>query len=131
VLLVEPLLRRATFLEEACASWSCAARWCAAPAPRSSAARCSWTPSPRARSRRSTARGWSLPLLRPGGRLLALKGERADSELASSGAALKAAGAASASVAVVGDEAQATLGRVVVVVRDASPLPSARKKARR
>ena len=46
----------------------------------------------------------SLPLLHPGGRLLALKGERADSELASSGAALKAAGAAGACVVQVGSE---------------------------
>ncbi len=74
---------------------------------------------------------WSLPLLHPGGRLLALKGERADSELASSGAALEAAGAASASVVVVGDEAQDSLGRVVVVVRDSTPLPGAKKKKAR
>ena len=50
--------------------------------------------------------GWALPLLRPGGRLLALKGERADAELAESGGALRRAGASSARVVQVGDEGQ-------------------------
>jgi 16S rRNA (guanine527-N7)-methyltransferase len=36
---------------------------------------------------------WSLPLLRPGGRMLALKGERADSEVAECLAAMTALGA--------------------------------------
>src|SRR5918995_972958 len=42
--------------------------------------------------------GWCLPLLRDGGRLLALKGDTAETELAASRAALTRAGAAAAEV---------------------------------
>jgi 16S rRNA (guanine527-N7)-methyltransferase len=71
---------------------------------------------------------WTLPLLRTGGRLLALKGERADSELAAAGAALKAAGASDSSVVTVG--AGATEARVVVVTRGDKAVPSARASAK-
>lgn len=59
--------------------------------------------------------GWALPLLPPGGRLLALKGERAESELAAAGAALKAAGADRSEVVTVG--IGLSEARVVVVHR--------------
>ncbi len=59
--------------------------------------------------------GWALPLLRPGGRLLALKGDRADDELRTAGPALARAGAVASSVREVGDERLRTLARVVVV----------------
>ena len=75
--------------------------------------------------------GWSLPLLRPGGRLLALKGERADSELASSGAALRAAGAADSTVVTVGSPQDLTEAKVVVVRRGSAPVPSGRGARRR
>ncbi len=76
--------------------------------------------------------GWSLPLLRPGGRLLALKGDRADSELATSGAALRAAGASGSEVVTVGSAEQLTEARVVVVTRGSAPTPTARgRKAKR
>jgi 16S rRNA (guanine527-N7)-methyltransferase len=131
VLLVEPLLRRATFLEEAVA----ALQLRNAMVRRARAEELSGTllvdvVTARAVAPLDRLAGWSLPLLHPGGRLLALKGERADGELASSGAALKAAGAASAAVVVVGDAQLDTLGRVVVVTRDATPLPGRRKKRR-
>jgi 16S rRNA (guanine527-N7)-methyltransferase len=61
--------------------------------------------------------GWALPLIAPGGRLLALKGEQADSELAQAGAALRAAGSAGASVVQVGHEELGTFARIVVVER--------------
>jgi 16S rRNA (guanine527-N7)-methyltransferase len=132
VLLVEPLLRRATFLSEAVEELSLRnAVVRRARAEELSGKLLVDVVTARAVAPLDRLAGWSLPLLHPGGRLLALKGERADSELASSGAALKAAGAASASVVVVGDEAARTLGRVVVVVRDSSPLPASKKKARR
>lgn len=57
--------------------------------------------------------GWALPLLRPGGRLLALKGERADAELAAASSALQAAGASSSEVLTVGTGL--TSARVVAV----------------
>ena len=57
--------------------------------------------------------GWALPLLHPGGRLLALKGERADAELAAAGSALTAAGAASSEILDIG--ADVTAARVVAV----------------
>lgn len=72
--------------------------------------------------------GWALPLLHPGGRLLALKGERADSELAGAGAALQAAGASAAEVVTVG--AGPTEARVVVVTRGDRVVPSARSAAK-
>lgn len=132
VLLVEPLLRRATFLEEVVAELGL----------RTAVVR-------RARAEELTGKqlvdvvvaravapldrlaGWSLPLLHPGGRLLALKGERADSELASSGAALRTAGAADAIVVQVGSEQAGTSARVVVVTRSDVPLAAPRKKGRR
>ena len=132
VLLVEPLLRRATFLEEVVAELELrGAMVRRARAEELKGKLLVDVVTARAVAPLDRLAGWSLPLLHPGGRLLALKGERADSELASSGAALKAAGAASSSVVVVGSEEQQTLGRVVVVVRDSKPLPGAKKKARR
>lgn len=76
--------------------------------------------------------GWALPLLRPGGRLLALKGASADGELARSRAALRRAGATEASVVEVGDPALFTAGRVAVVVAGDRPRqrPVARKRPR-
>lgn len=47
---------------------------------------------------------WTLPLLGPGGSLLALKGSRAESELATNQAALKQMGVVDASVEIVGEE---------------------------
>ena len=67
--------------------------------------------------------GWALPLLRPGGRLLALKGDRADDELAVAAPMLPQAGATSSEVVVVGDPALFTDGRVVVVTRTTGTLP--------
>lgn len=59
--------------------------------------------------------GWCLPLLRDGGVLLALKGERADVELAEQRRALDRLGVASADVVSLGPSGQPT--RVVRVVR--------------
>lgn len=61
--------------------------------------------------------GWALPLLRPGGRLLALKGEQAATELAAAGPVLHRLGAASSEVIEAGSADLGTLSRVVVVTR--------------
>jgi 16S rRNA (guanine527-N7)-methyltransferase len=74
--------------------------------------------------------GWALPLLRPGGRLLALKGEQAATELAAAGPVLHRLGAVSSAVVEVGSEELGTHARLVVVERGASAAPTARPKAR-
>ena len=125
VVLVEPLLRRATFLEEAVAELGLRGTLVRrARAEELAGVLLVDVVTARAVAPLDRLAGWALPLLRPGGRLLALKGDRADSELASSGAALKAAGAAGAQVLVVGDEATGTAARVVAVTRGTTPLAS-------
>jgi 16S rRNA (guanine527-N7)-methyltransferase len=61
--------------------------------------------------------GWCLPLLRPGGRLLALKGEAAAGELAAARSALTRAGAAATEVVEIGASVVSPATRVVVVRR--------------
>ena len=67
--------------------------------------------------------GWALPLLPTGGRLLALKGEQAATELATAAAVLHRLGAASTSLVDVGTEGLGTFARVVVVERGQSAGP--------
>ena len=121
VVLVEPLLRRSTFLTEAVAALELSQ----VVVRRARAEELAGTllvdvVTARAVAPLDKLLGWGLPLLRPGGRLLALKGERADAELADSGAAVTAGGGADARVVEVGDEALSTLARVVVVERTAA-----------
>jgi 16S rRNA (guanine527-N7)-methyltransferase len=59
--------------------------------------------------------GWALPLVRAGGRLLAVKGEQAESELAVARASLARLGALASSVVEVGEAGLGTQARVVVV----------------
>jgi 16S rRNA (guanine527-N7)-methyltransferase len=61
--------------------------------------------------------GWCLPLLRPGGRLLALKGESAAEELAATGPALRRIGGSSAELVRCGAGTLAPPTTVVVVTR--------------
>jgi 16S rRNA (guanine527-N7)-methyltransferase len=74
--------------------------------------------------------GWALPLLRPAGRLLALKGEQAATELAAAGPVLHRLGAVSSGVVEVGSAELGTFARVVVVERGAGQPPTGRPTAR-
>lgn len=72
--------------------------------------------------------GWALPLLREGGRLLALKGEQAAAELEIARPVLARLGAVSSSVVEVGASELHTQGRIVVVE---AGRPRSQRKARR
>lgn len=93
VVLLEPLARRAAFLDEVVDDLGLA--------PRVSVVRARAEDHVRERSRYDVAvaravapldrlAGWCVPLLKPGGRLLALKGERAEAEVAAAPPALRA-----------------------------------------
>ncbi len=73
---------------------------------------------------------WALPLLHPGGRLLALKGEQAATELAAAGSVLHRFGGTAGEVVEVGSVDLGTSARVVVVTRTASATPGDRAAAR-
>jgi 16S rRNA (guanine527-N7)-methyltransferase len=131
VVLVEPLLRRASFLSEVVAELGIPAVLVRRARAEELAGRLEVdVVTARAVAPLDRLGGWALPLLHPGGRLLALKGERADAELASAGPALKRAGAASAEVVQAGDVDRGTAARVVVVVRGAGGPPAPRSGRR-
>ena len=73
---------------------------------------------------------WALPLLREGGRLLALKGERAEAELELARPVLARLGARDATVVEVGDPASLTQGRIVVVEAGRPQQPGAKRSGR-
>ena len=129
VILVEPLLRRVTFLEEVVAELGLRT----AVVRRARAEELAGSVLVDVVTARAVApldrlAGWALPLLSPSGRLLALKGERADSELSSAGAALQAAGASAAEVVTVGSGL--TEARVVVVTRGDRAVATGRATAK-
>jgi 16S rRNA (guanine527-N7)-methyltransferase len=61
--------------------------------------------------------GWAAPLLRQGGRLVALKGESADAEVARDGGAVKRAGGSLPVVARCGVDVLETPATIIVVER--------------
>jgi 16S rRNA (guanine527-N7)-methyltransferase len=129
--LVEPLLRRATFLTEAVALLEL-------PQVEVRRARAEELAGldvddvvARAVAPLDRLAGWTLPLLRPGGRLVALKGEGAAAELAAAEAALRALGAVDARVVEVGAAATLTAARAVVVVRGTPVAAPGQRTARR
>jgi 16S rRNA (guanine527-N7)-methyltransferase len=130
--LVEPLLRRAIFLTEAVEELGLAHVSVRRARGEELAGKVSAdVVTARAVAPLDRLGGWALPLLRPGGRLLALKGDAADGELGQGRAALRKAGAESAHVVTVGGDETMTSARVVVVVRGAGAAPAGRKKDRR
>lgn len=132
VVLVEPLLRRATFLTEAAA----ALRLRTVVVRRARAEELADTVAADVVTARAVApldrlAGWALPLLRHGGHLLAVKGDRAGEELAGAESAIRLAGGTGARVRDVGDPALSTAARVVVIERGAPVLGRARDAGRR
>ncbi len=102
VTLVEPLLRRTTFLEEAVAELDLAN----VTVLRARAEEVEATfdvVTARAVAPLEKLAGWCLPLVRPGGVLLALKGRTAEEEVASSRIALHKMGATDIVVSSHGD----------------------------
>lgn len=76
--------------------------------------------------------GWALPLLRPGGELLALKGERAASELEEAAPVLKGFGVRTAEVVHAGRGKVDPPTTIVRVVADNTPQPpQGRTRSRR
>jgi 16S rRNA (guanine527-N7)-methyltransferase len=77
---------------------------------------------------------WSMPLLREGGELLAMKGERAAEEIAGAEGELRATGARSVEVIQVGRgkvEPPATLVRVIAGRGPARPRQASRRRRKR
>ncbi|MEW9533690.1 16S rRNA (guanine(527)-N(7))-methyltransferase RsmG [Microbispora sp. NPDC049125] len=74
---------------------------------------------------------WSLPLLREGGELLAMKGERAAEELAAAGPQLKAAGVREVELVTVGRGKVDPPATVVRVVAGWSPEAGTRRRRKR
>jgi len=133
VLLVEPLLRRATFLSECVEALGLRN----AEVRRARAEELAGKVTVDVVTARAVApvdrlAAWALPLLRPGGRLLAIKGERAADELAQAGPALRRLGAVASSVVEVGSPDLCTHARVVAVEAGrAHPDARPERKARR
>ncbi len=99
VRLVEPLLRRATFLAEVVADLGLAnVEVVRARAEDLHGAWTATTVTARAVAPLDRLAGWCLPLVSPGGSLLALKGDRAETELTAATPTLRRLGAVSWSV---------------------------------
>ncbi len=132
VVLVEPLLRRAAFLTEAVAALGLAEVTVLRARAEDLAGREEAdVVTARAVAPLDRLAGWALPLLRPGGRLLALKGERAELEVAEHRRAVERAGGSAARVVEVGVEEQGTAARVVVVERAAGAGGTPRRRPSR
>lgn len=117
MVLLEPLLRRATFLQYCVAELALADVSVIRGRAEEHAGRMS-ADSVVARAVAPLERlaGWALPLLRPGGQLLALKGETARSELESAARRLPDLGASQWELLEVGIDTGAERTRVVRIV---------------
>lgn len=134
LVLVEPLLRRSTFLTEAVSALGLRS----VVVRRDRAEQLAGSVEVDAVVARAVApvdrlAGWALPLLRSGGRLLALKGEQAAAELDSARPALHRLGAVASEVVEVGAAELLTAARVVVIERGTTPgqrpaVPTARRE---
>lgn len=130
IVLLEPLLRRVTWLDEVLADLAVpGVRVVRGRAEEPAAPRGVEVVCARAVAALPQLAAWCLPLLGPGGTLLALKGETAPEELADAEAGLVRSGAASWDVVEVGGEWLDTPTRVVRVVKGTSE-PSGRRHRR-
>lgn len=120
VTLVEPMLRRTDFLESAVADLGLAVRVVRGRAEDAGVpdrvGRADAIASRAVASLEKLAR-WSLPLLRPGGRMLALKGERAEAELEEARTMMSRLGVESAQVVRCGVGRVSPPTTVVVAVK--------------
>lgn len=118
IVLLEPLLRRVTFLSECVAELglpNVTVRRARAEDAKGSLS--GDVVTARAVAPLDRLLGWGLPLLRPGGELLAFKGERAEAELGAAGPVLREFGVRTAELLQVGHgkvEPPTTIVRVVV-----------------
>jgi len=114
--LVEPLLRRATFLEEVVDALSLGGSTTVV-RERAENYRGPLVDVVAARAVAPLDRlgRWALPLLKPGGALLALKGQQAEDEIALHGLPLRGAGAASVELQRLGGPALTDAVTVIVV----------------
>ncbi len=120
VTLIEPMLRRTAFLEEAVAALGidvAIVRGRAEdPGVRSQVGGADVVVSRAVASLDKLSR-WSLPLLRPGGRMLALKGERAEEEVAEARRGMVPLGATGVRVVRCGENYSEPPATVVIAVR--------------
>lgn len=131
VRLVEPLLRRATFLSEAAATLDLTNVEIVRARAEDLSGR--WTVdvvTARAVAPLDRLVRWCLPLVRPGGEVLALKGARAQEELAATQADLARVGVVSASVELFGEGLLDPPTRVVRLVRGERSTPPRRPQGR-
>ena len=133
VALVEPMLRRAEFLTEVVEALGIPVEVIRGraeePAIRSSAAGADVVVS-RAVADLGKLTRWSMPLLRPGGRMLALKGERAAAEVAECGREMAALGAIGVEVVRCGMSLLSPAATVVVAVRAERTAPARKRPSR-
>ncbi|MFJ8040141.1 16S rRNA (guanine(527)-N(7))-methyltransferase RsmG [Kitasatospora sp. NPDC096147] len=122
VTLLEPLLRRTTFLEEVVRELELTNVTVLRGRAEEMVGKLSVdVVTARAVAPLDRLAGWGLPLLRPYGQMLALKGDTAEQELADSRSALTKLGAVKWSVIAVGEGALETSTRVVRVEAGESP----------
>jgi 16S rRNA (guanine527-N7)-methyltransferase len=115
VTLIEPLLRRATFLSEAVADLGLADRVHVLRERGEDVSEHYDVVTARAVARLPKLLGWGLPLVRPGGWFLAFKGAAAGAELDESRASLRKLGASDDRVLVFGGDVLAEPTTVVAV----------------
>lgn len=125
VVLIEPLLRRSTFLDEAVARLGLGERVAVLRGRAEDVIKDPlWSPvqvvTARAVAPFERLIGWTVPLLAPGGWVVALKGSSAAAELAQAGPAALAAGLVDLEVREVGSGAGAPVTTVIVGRRRAA-----------